>query len=51
MEDGMEILLKPKNKPPHDPAISLLGINPEETKTEPKRHMYTSVHCSTIDKS
>ena len=34
MEDGMEILLKPKNKPPHDPAISLLGINPEEIKIE-----------------
>ena len=34
MEDSMEILLKPRNKPPYDPTISLLGINPEETKPE-----------------
>jgi len=32
----MEILLKPKNKPPYDPTISLLGINPEETKLNQK---------------
>ena len=29
-------------KPPHDPAIPLLGIHPEETKTE-KTHVS---HCS-----
>ena len=34
-------------KPPYDPGIPLLGIYPEETKTE-KRHMYPIVHCSTI---
>ena len=33
-------------KPPKDPAIPLLGVYPEETKTE--RHMYPIVHCSTI---
>ena len=33
-------------KPPHDPALPLPGIYPEETKTE-KRHMYPNVHCST----
>ena len=26
-------------KPPYDPAIPLLGIYPEETKTEKKSHM------------
>ena len=36
-------------KPPYDPAIPLLGIYPEEIKTE--RQMYPSVHCSTIYKS
>ena len=30
----MEIPLKSRNKPPYDPAIQLLGIYPEETKTE-----------------
>ena len=34
-------------KPPYDPATPLLGIYPEETKTE-ERHMYPIVHCSTI---
>ena len=34
MEDSMEIALKSRNKPPYDPAIQLLGIYPEETKTE-----------------
>ena len=34
---------------PYDPAIPLLGIYPEETKTE--RHMCPSVHCSSIDNS
>ena len=33
-------------KPPHDPAIPLLGIYPEEIKTE--KDTYPSVHCSTI---
>ena len=31
-------------KPPHDPAIPLVSIYPEETKK--KRHMHPSVHCS-----
>ena len=37
-------------KPPHDPAIPLLGIYPEETKIgkKKKRHMYSVVHFSTI---
>ena len=34
-------------KPSYDPVILLLGLYPEETKTE-KRHMYPNVHCSTI---
>ena len=35
MEDGMEIPLKTRNKtPPYHTAIPLLGIYPEETKTE-----------------
>ena len=34
MEDSMEIPLKIEMKPPYDPAIPLLGIYPEETKTE-----------------
>ena len=34
MQDSMEIPLKSRNKPPYDPAIQLLGIYPEETKTE-----------------
>ena len=34
-------------KPPYDPAIPLLGIHPEETKSE-ERHMNPNVHCSTI---
>ena len=46
MEDRMEILLKLGIKPPYDPAILLLGIYPEETKTE--KDMYPNVHCSTI---
>ena len=35
-------------KAPYDPGIPLLGIYPEETKTEKKKHMYPIVHCSTI---
>ena len=34
MEDSMETLQKLGIKPPYDPAIPLLGIYPEETKTE-----------------
>ena len=39
MEVGMEISLKKKLgiKSPYDPAISLLGIYPEETKMEKKK--------------
>ena len=34
MEDGMKILKKLGIKPPHDPAVPLLSIYPEETKIE-----------------
>ena len=35
MEDGMETAYKARNKtPPYDPAIPLIGIYPEEIKTE-----------------
>ena len=34
MEDGMEILKKLGIKPPYEPRIPLLGIYPEETKTD-----------------
>ena len=33
-------------KPPYDPTIPLLGIYPEEAKTE--KDIYPIVHCSTI---
>ena len=51
MEDGMEISLKKKKKTlgiklPYDPAFPLLGVYPEETKTE--KDIYPNVHCSTI---
>ena len=47
MQDGMERFLKKLGiKPPYDPAISLPGLYPEETKIE--RDMYSIVHCSTI---
>ena len=42
----MEIPLKIGIKPPYDPAIPLIGIYPEETRTE--KDMYPNVHCSTI---
>ena len=32
---------------PHDPAIPLLGINPEKNHNS-KRVMYHKVHCSSI---
>ena len=41
-------LKKLKIELPHDPAILLLGIYPEKTKTNSKRYMYHNVHCSTI---
>ena len=35
IEDGMEILLQKLGiKPPHDTAIPVLGIYPEETRVE-----------------
>ena len=34
MENSMEISLKLKIKLPHDPAVPLLDIYPEETKIE-----------------
>ena len=34
MEDSMEIPLKSRDKTPYDPAIPLLSLYPEETKTE-----------------
>ena len=34
MEDVWRLLKKVGIKPPYDPAIPLLGIYPEETKTE-----------------
>ena len=52
MEDGMEISLKKKKKKtlgiklPYDPAFPLLGVYPEETKTE--KDIYPNVHCSTV---
>ena len=34
LPDGVETPLKLGIKPPYDPAISLLGVYPEETKIE-----------------
>ena len=42
----LRVLKKLGIKPPHDPAIPLLGIYPEETKIE--KEMYPVIHCSTI---
>ena len=39
-------LKEPSIKPPYDPAILLIGIYPEETKTEKD-----IVHCSSINNS
>ena len=33
---------------PYDPEIPLLGINPEKTKINSKRHMLPNSHSSTI---
>ena len=43
------VLKKLGIKPPYDPAIPLLGIYPEEIKTEKDTctPMYPNVHCST----
>ena len=40
------VLKKLEIELPYDPAISLLGIHTEETRI--KRHVYPSVHCSTV---
>ena len=39
-------LKKLKIELPYDPAIPLMGIHTEETRTE--RDMYPNVHCSTV---
>ena len=41
-------LKKLKIELPCDPAIPLLGIYPEKTKTNWKRYMHPNVHSSTI---
>ena len=46
MEDSMEIPLKIEMKPPYDPAIPLLGIYPEETKTE--KDTYTPMFTAAL---
>ena len=46
METVLRFLKKLELELPYDPAIPFLGIYSEETRVE--RHMYPSVHCSTI---
>jgi len=46
METVLRFLKKLGIELPYDPAILLLGIHSEETRIE--RHIYPSVHCSTI---
>ena len=46
METVLRFLKKLGIELPYDPAILLLGIHSEETRIE--RHIYASVHCSTI---
>ena len=43
---GLLFLKKLEIELPYDPAIPLLGIHTEETRTE--RHVYPNVHCSTV---
>ena len=47
MENSMEVPQKTKIELPYDPAIPLLGINPEKTIIL-KRYMHPYVHSSTI---
>ena len=46
-EPEINCLKKLEIELPYDPAIPLLSIHTEETKTE-KRHVYPNVHRSTI---
>ena len=46
-ENSMEITLKKQRiKLPYDPAIPLLGINPERAITE--KDTYANIPCSTV---
>lgn len=45
LENSMEVPLELKIKLPYDPAISLLGIYPEEMKTD-LGYLYSGVHRS-----
>ena len=47
MDKNREIPSKLGIRPPYDPAIPLICIYPEETKTEKDTCIY-KVHCSTI---
>lgn len=51
VEDGMETPYKLGVKPPYEPAVPLLGIYPEEAKTEKDTWENSAVHCSTIHSS
>ena len=48
MENSVEIKKKTKLEIelPYDPAVPLLDIHTEETRTE--RDVYPNVHCSTV---
>ena len=46
MKKSMHIPLKTRNKTPYDPAIALLGIEPEETIVEKNTH--TPVFIGTL---
>ena len=46
--DLWRVLQKLEIELPYDPAIPVLGIHPEETRIQIKRHMYTNVRFRTI---
>ena len=47
MENSVEVLKKLKIDLPYNPAMPLLHMHTEEARIE-KRHLYPSVHCSTV---
>ena len=39
---------KVKHKIDYGPAISFLGMYPEELKTDVQKYLYTNIHSSTV---
>ena len=51
MENCTEISQEIKTRTPYDPAISFLGISPQNKKINLTSYVYSNVHCSTISYS